>query len=215
MKSAKRFSRGLAKKVLCRHRCRIAGGRGRRDDLAREGQATVKLAVPQASNNREVLEWMRRESGFSELSEGSESVLGLPGWLGEGWVKSVELREGLELFITDCVFRGDSHWERWLDRGEPMAVMMVYGGEEQEKLGKEVRKLSNQWHKENRDRIGQRCAGVAMVLRSSKLMAIYKPIVARATKKRMGCPGQVFDNREEARAWLEERLSEETTRQAV
>lgn len=61
-----------------------------------KGRVTMRLTVPQAVNNGEVFEWMRRNAGFSFLSEDLVSTMELPGWLDEGWAKSAELREGLE-----------------------------------------------------------------------------------------------------------------------
>jgi hypothetical protein len=102
-----------------------------------------------------------------------------------------------------------ARWERWLGRGEPMGVLASYESE-QEKSSKEVRKLANRWQKENRERIGERCVGIAMCVKSAKLMALFRPIASRAMKKRMGCPGEVFGDEREAEAWLRERLAEVT-----
>ncbi len=100
-----------------------------------------------------------------------------------------------------------ARWERWLARGEPMGVLASYEGE-QEKSSKEVRKLANRWQKENKDRIGEHCVGIAMCVKSSKLMALFRPIASRAMKKKMGCPGEVFGDEQEAEAWLKQRLAE-------
>jgi hypothetical protein len=99
-------------------------------------------------------------------------------------------------------------WEGWLSGSEKLGVILIYGDEEQGKVEKSARKLSNRWHKENRERIGELCVGVAGVVKSSKLLALYKPIASRIMKKRMGCPGAVFDDEREAEAWLRERLAE-------
>lgn len=111
-----------------------------------------------------------------------------------------------------------SYWDKWFDRGEPMAVMMISSHEGTEKASKEVTELAKRWRAENRDLIGKYCAGIALVPRPSKLMAVFKvgkPVVGWVMKKRMGCPGQIFDREDEARSWLEERMSRETGRQAV
>jgi hypothetical protein len=107
-----------------------------------------------------------------------------------------------------------ARWEGWLARGEPMGVIASYEGE-QEKSSKEVRRLANRWQKESRERIGERCVGIAMCVKSSKLLAFYKPIASRAMKKKMGCPGAVFDGEREAEAWLRERLAEATVGERV
>lgn len=111
-----------------------------------------------------------------------------------------------------------SYWDKWFDLKEPMAVTMISQHEGKEKAGKEVTELAKRWREENRERIGKYCVGIALVPRPSKLMAVFKvnkPIVGWVMKKRMGCPGQVFDDDKEARAWLEERMAEARGHQAV
>lgn len=82
-----------------------------------------------------------------------------------------------------------ARWESWLSRREPLGVVLRYRGEEQGKPDKEARRLSNRWHKENRELTGRYCAGVAAVVESSKLVAVYKPIASTVMRKMMGCPG--------------------------
>lgn len=100
-----------------------------------------------------------------------------------------------------------ARWESWLSRREPLGVVLRYRGEEQGKPDKEARRLSNRWHKENRELTGRYCAGVAAVVESSKLVAVYKPIASTVMRKMMGCPGGVFSTYEEAVRWISERLA--------
>lgn len=104
-----------------------------------------------------------------------------------------------------------SRWESWLEKGERFGVLFVYADEERGKVERDAGKLSNRWHRENRERTGGLCVGAAGALKSSKLLALYRPVASRAMKKKLGCPGAVFDNEREARTWLEERLTEATS----
>lgn len=108
-----------------------------------------------------------------------------------------------------------ARWESWLERGETFSVIVTYEDEEYGKVEKDARKLSNHWHKENRERVGEACAGIVGVVKSSKLLALYKPVVRRAMEKKMGCPGAVFDNETEARARLEECFTEKEREKSV
>lgn len=103
-----------------------------------------------------------------------------------------------------------ARWEEWLSRaeanGKPFAVEMISLHGEQPRQNREARRLNDRWHKENRERVGRWCAGIATVVKSSRLLALFQPIAARYVKRTMGCPGRIFATREEARAWLDEML---------
>jgi len=105
-----------------------------------------------------------------------------------------------------------ARWEGWLRRaeanGEPFAVEMISLHDEQPKQNREARRLNNRWHKENRQRVATHCAGIATVVKSPKLLALFNPVAARYVKHTMGCSGRLFPTRDEARAWLGERLHE-------
>lgn len=98
-------------------------------------------------------------------------------------------------------------WERWLARNEPMGVILLTQEEKPEKAEKAVMKRSNEWHFANKIRVGQQCAGIAMVVKNSALLTFLKPLATRGTKKRMGCSGQIFTDEAEARAWLHNQLA--------
>lgn len=99
-----------------------------------------------------------------------------------------------------------ARWETWLSREKPFGVMLNYQDGEHGKVEKDARRLSNRWHKENRERTGRLCVGIVGIVKSSKLLAFYKPIVSRAMKKTMGCPGKVCDSEGKARAWISDLL---------
>lgn len=72
---------------------------------------------------------------------------------------------------------------------------------------KEAQKLSKQWFKANKGRIGEQCVGIAMVAKASGLMKMMKPIAKVTTKRMMGAPGDVFATKEEAEAWLAKKMA--------
>ncbi len=65
----------------------------------------MNLSLPSAETAREVFEALRRDVGYSYRSEGSDCVLELLGHVGRGCVRSVGVRDGVELTVVDCVFR--------------------------------------------------------------------------------------------------------------
>lgn len=107
-----------------------------------------------------------------------------------------------------------ANWEAWLSREGPLGVLLAYEDEEHGQVEKDACRLSNRWHEENRERTGRLCAGIIGFVRSSKLLALYKPIASRAMQKVMDCPGKVCDSEEEARSWLSARLSEVAANEA-
>ncbi|MEM8857273.1 MAG: hypothetical protein AAGD96_03075 [Chloroflexota bacterium] len=70
-----------------------------------------------------------------------------------------------------------------------------------------AKKLSNQWLKENRPRIGETCAGIAMVMPNGGFfMKMMRPIARRSMPKMMGAQGDMFFNLEDAEAWMKEQM---------
>lgn len=65
----------------------------------------MNLSLPSVETAREVFEALRRDFGFSYRSEGLDWVLELPESAGRGCVRSVGIRDGLELTVVDCTFR--------------------------------------------------------------------------------------------------------------
>lgn len=65
-----------------------------------------------------------------------------------------------------------------------------------------VTKLCMDWCNPHKEKIACSCAGIAVVIVSSRLLALYKPVTALSTKKGYGCPGHVFSGEAEAQEWL-------------
>ena len=96
---------------------------------------------------------------------------------------------------------------------QPGKFGMIYlndmSGEEAKamKRTKEAKQLSNKWLKVNRPRIGEQCAGIAMVMpKGGFWMKMMRPIAKRSMPKMMGAPGDMFFNIEDAEAWMKEQM---------
>lgn len=75
-----------------------------------------------------------------------------------------------------------------------------------QKRTKEANKLSRQWLKANRERIGEQCIGIAMVVKPTAMMRAMKPMAAKTMKKIMGAQGDLFFERAKAEDWLQTQL---------
>lgn len=69
-----------------------------------EAEAGVKLVLPPTDLAKEAFEDFPRELGFRISSDGLDSVVELPEEIGRGSVRSIGLRDGLEVSVADCVF---------------------------------------------------------------------------------------------------------------
>ena len=104
-------------------------------------------------------------------------------------------------------------FEAWLAKRERFALVLqrddAEAAEEQGKrspVAKQMRKEGIAWTKLHKPEISQYCAGVAMVPDSTKLIALWGPMVATVTRNMYGCPGKVFGSLDEAKGWAAEQL---------
>ena len=75
------------------------------------------------------------------------------------------------------------------------------------KREKEAQRLSNQWLKANKPRIGERCVGIAMVLpNAGTFMKLMRPVAKRSMKRMMGAPGDMFFEKSKAETWMKEQF---------
>ncbi|MEO1163605.1 MAG: hypothetical protein AAFV98_07480 [Chloroflexota bacterium] len=72
----------------------------------------------------------------------------------------------------------------------------------QHKREKAAQKLSNDWLKQNKARIGECCVAIAMVTQVTGMMKMMRPIARRSMKRMMGAPGDIFFTLDEAEAWM-------------
>jgi len=65
------------------------------------------------------------------------------------------------------------------------------------------------WLREHRQQVSQHMAGVAMVVRSSAILTMLKPIADTMAKKMFGCKARVFrwGNDLQAMEWLQSRIA--------
>ena len=115
-------------------------------------------------------------------------------------------------------------FEAWLAKREKFALVIQRDDAEAAEAegkrspeAKQMRKEGIAWTKAHKPQIAQYCAGVAMVPDSTKLLAVWGPIVAKVTQNMYGCPGKVFGSLDEAKGWAAEQLglAETTTAAAV
>ncbi|MGD1861230.1 MAG: ABC transporter ATP-binding protein [Leptolyngbyaceae cyanobacterium] len=116
-----------------------------------------------------------------------------------------------------------AQFEAWLAKQEKFALVIqrddAEAAEAESKrspAAKQMRKEGIAWTKAHKPQIAQYCAGVAMVPDSTKLLAVWGPIVAKVTQNMYGCPGKVFGSLDEAKGWAAAQLGlAETTTAAA
>ncbi|WNS43763.1 hypothetical protein [Paenibacillus sp. MMS20-IR301] len=108
-----------------------------------------------------------------------------------------------ETFDQETVEEYIAYWEAVLSRRTPFGLLMIQTGERGDRPAKEVTKHYMDWCKAHKEEIASVCAGIAVVMPTAKLLALYKPVTALSTKKMYGCPGGAFGSEEEAAGWLQ------------
>lgn len=69
-----------------------------------------------------------------------------------------------------------------------------------------VARTFKSWVVEKRKRFGEDCVGYAMVSDDSKFVSFYKPLANKIISRMYNCPGALFGNKEEALAWVKDRM---------
>ncbi|WP_270169796.1 hypothetical protein [Paenibacillus sp. SYP-B4298] len=113
-----------------------------------------------------------------------------------------------EAFTAETVAAYIQLWEQCLLRKQRFGLLMIQPGDSAKRPNREVTATYVDWCKAHKAQIAQYCAGIAVVLPSSKLLLLYKPVTALSTRKMYGCPGQAFPHEAEAAEWLKGLLSE-------
>ncbi|WP_238654584.1 hypothetical protein [Paenibacillus piscarius] len=114
-----------------------------------------------------------------------------------------------ESFDQQTVGEYINYWEDLLARRTPFGLLMIQPGERGERPAKEISKQYVDWCKAHKAEISATCAGIAVVMQSARLLALYKPVTALSTKKFYGCPGGAFSSEEEAAGWLDMLLTKQ------
>ena len=103
------------------------------------------------------------------------------------------------LSLADARSMTDSY-EVMFEKPGHIAIAMVSNNEEHgEQAGQ---KHMNDWIKQYRPLIGERCAGMAIVTQSTRFISVYKLIAGQVIKRIYNCPGKLFTELDEATDWL-------------
>lgn len=84
-----------------------------------------------------------------------------------------------------------------LDKQQTFGFAMDSNVEGQHERG--VAKMQKDWAKDNRERLGKYCAGVAIVTQSNRYISLYKPIANVIIKRIYNCPGKLFVDIDDAK----------------
>ena len=98
-------------------------------------------------------------------------------------------------------------WESWLDRKEPFGMLFRFEGTENNHSG-EIKKMRKAWIKAHRGQVRQTMAGVAMVVKSSAILNLLKPIADTVARQMFGCKAKVFgwESDRQAMEWLQSQI---------
>lgn len=95
-----------------------------------------------------------------------------------------------------------AQWHAWLARGERFAVLRVFASTDSLTHPEGSAQLSRQWLQETRPRLQQWVLGMATVVPASH----YESLRRMQMEKAFGVPGEVFQDKDEALAWLKQRV---------
>ncbi|MBX3047288.1 MAG: hypothetical protein KF698_09855 [Anaerolineales bacterium] len=92
-------------------------------------------------------------------------------------------------------------------KGERFALVIVNDGGDGKEREKGANAVLTQWVKDNKPALQRLCVGMASVVPTSAMLAIYKPLVQKVAGKMYGFPFDMFTDIEQARAWVSGRLN--------
>lgn len=95
---------------------------------------------------------------------------------------------------------------RLLAAGQPFALVMVSDGGDGNNRERGANAMLTQWVKANKPKLQELCAGMASVVPTSALLAIYKPMMRTVGARMYGFPLEMFTDIDEARRWAEGQL---------
>jgi len=91
-------------------------------------------------------------------------------------------------------------------KGQPFALVIVNDGGDGKEREKGANAVLTQWVKDNKPELQRLCVGMASVVPTSAMLAIYKPLVQKVAGKMYGFPFDMFTDIEQARAWVSAKL---------
>jgi len=96
--------------------------------------------------------------------------------------------------------------EKLLNAGEAFALIMTIDGGDSKQREKGANAMLVRWIKQHKSTFSRLCAGVASVVPTSALLALYRPMAKIAGPRMYGCPVEVFTSLEEALDWANSQL---------
>lgn len=103
---------------------------------------------------------------------------------------------------------------RLLAAGQPFALVMVSDGGDGKQRERGANAMLTQWVKANKPKLEKLCAGMASVVPTNALLAIYKPMMRTVGARMYGFPLEMFTDTEEALAWAAGQLAKASGVQA-
>lgn len=94
-----------------------------------------------------------------------------------------------------------------IDQGRHFALVIVSDGGDSKQREQGANGLLMQWAKANKAAMETYCAGMASVVPSSALLAIYQPMMKVVGARLYGFPLAMFTSEADARTWAGERLA--------
>lgn len=98
--------------------------------------------------------------------------------------------------------------QKLLAQNEPFALVMVSDGGESKERERGANSMITKWIKDNKVEFNRLCAGMASVVPTSALLAIYKPVMKTVGARMYKFPLDIFTDIEQARQWAAARLAE-------
>ncbi len=92
-------------------------------------------------------------------------------------------------------------------KGERFALVIVNDGGDGKQRERGANAVLTQWVKDNKPALQRLCVGMASVVPTSAMLAIYKPLVQKVAGKMYGFPFDMFTDIEQARAWVNTKLN--------
>jgi hypothetical protein len=116
------------------------------------------------------------------------------------WPLVLSVAAGAQTLEDQRAFLGD--WTRWLDRGEPFAVLRLFGSSEALVHPEGGARMAKQWMQDNGARMRQTVMGIASVVPASD----HERMSRMDIEKAFGVPGGMFADLDAALLWLDGRV---------
>lgn len=105
------------------------------------------------------------------------------------------------------MFAITSAGDELIAKGQPFGLVIVNDGGDGKEREKGANAVLTQWVKDNKPALQRLCVGMATVVPTSAMLAIYKPLVQKVAGKMYGFPFDMFTDVEQARSWVHAKLN--------